>query len=114
VPSEDGEDGRDGEDDVKVRDIENFVAPCIEPLLSGLAAAARTVSIAARVPEDVLDAAEITAVAMTAEGKRAAIGHGAHHLALGDAHEELVRSSPFCANVALSEASSPSKIIRSS
>jgi hypothetical protein len=33
VPSEDVEDGRDGEDDVKVRDVENFVAPRIEPLL---------------------------------------------------------------------------------
>jgi hypothetical protein len=99
VASENIEDGRDGEDDVKVRDVENFVAPCIEPLLAGLASAAGTVTIAARVPEDVLAATEVTAVAMTAKGGRAAVGDGAHHLALGGAHGELLEKlTALCAN----------------
>jgi hypothetical protein len=37
-----------------------------------------------------LEAARVTAVAMTAKGGRAAVGHGAHHLALGGVDGELL------------------------
>ena len=85
---------RDGEDDVEVGNVEDFFAPRLEPLLPRLAATPGTVTVAARVPEDVLVAAGVTTVAMTAQGGRAAVGDGAHHLALGGAHGELARRSP--------------------
>ncbi len=86
--SENVEDGRDGEDDVRVGNVEHFVTPRVEPSFPRLTAAARTVPVATRVPEDVLEAARVTAVAMTAEGGRATVGDGAHHLALGGAQRE--------------------------
>jgi hypothetical protein len=55
-----------GEDDVEVRDVEHFLAPLFEPESSGFTAAARTMTIAAGVPEDVLVLATVTPIAMTA------------------------------------------------
>ena len=83
MQSQDIEDRRDGEDDVKVRDVEHFIASRVEPSFPRLTTAPRTVTIAARVPEDVLEAAGVAAVPMTAKGGRTAVGHGTHHLALG-------------------------------
>ncbi len=83
VPGQDIEDRGDGEDDVKVRNVEDFVASRVEPALPRFPTATRTVSIAAGVPEDVLEAAGVAAVPMTAKGGRTAVGHGTHHLALG-------------------------------
>ena len=57
----------DGEDGVEVGSIEDLAPPSVEPALSGLGAAARTMPVAAGVPEDVLEAAVITLIAMTAE-----------------------------------------------
>src|ERR1700690_885049 len=59
----------DGEDDVKVGNVEDLLASCLEPVLAGLTPAAGTVAIATGVPEDVLVAAAITVVAMTAQGR---------------------------------------------
>jgi hypothetical protein len=46
VQGQDVEDRGDGEDDVKVRNVEDFAAPGLEPALPRFPAAARTVSIA--------------------------------------------------------------------
>jgi hypothetical protein len=84
---------------VEIRDVENFIASRIEPLLTGFSTAAGTVTVAARVPEDVLEPTGVTAVAMTAQGGRAAIGHGAHHLALGGVDRELLEQrAALCAS----------------
>ena len=47
-------------------------------------------TVAAGVPEDVLVATGVATVAMTAEGGRAAVGHGTHHLALGGVDGHLL------------------------
>lgn len=72
----------DGEDGVKVRDVENLVTAGVEPTLTGLGTAGRTVTIAAGVPEHVLVATAVTMIAMTAQGGRAAVGERAHHAEL--------------------------------
>lgn len=94
VPSQDIEDLGNGEDDVEVRNVEDFIASRVEPLLTCLTAAPRTVTIATRVPENVLEATRVTAVAMTAEGGRTAVGHGAHHFALGGTDRKLLEKLP--------------------
>ena len=68
---------------MEVRNVEELAAAVFEPRLPGACPAAGTMAIAAGVPEDVLEAAGVTAVAMTAEGGRAAVGNGAHGCALG-------------------------------
>ena len=79
VHAEDVERRRDGEDGVKVRNVEDLGATCFEPALARLGSAAGAVTIAAGVPEDMLEAAAVTVIAMTAESGRAAIRQSAHH-----------------------------------
>ena len=72
-----------GEDDVEVRNVENFLASLLEPALTRLGAAPGTVPVATGVPEDVLVVAAITPVAVAAQGIGAAVGDRAQHFALG-------------------------------
>jgi hypothetical protein len=99
VQSQDIEDGGNGEDDVEIRDVEDFIAARIEPSFPRFSTATGAMSVAARVPEDVLETTGVAAVAMAAEGGRAAVGHGAHHLALGGGDGELLEKlTALCAN----------------
>ena len=45
-----------GEDDMEVGNVENLLAPLLEPFRAGLGAAPGTVTVATGVPEDVLRA----------------------------------------------------------
>lgn len=65
--SEDVQPLRNGEDGVKVRNVEDLVATNVEPALACLGATGRTMAVAARVPEHVLEAAAVTMIAMIGE-----------------------------------------------
>lgn len=79
VEGEDVECRRDGEDGVEIRDVEDLGAACFEPASARFGTAAWAMTVAAGVPEDVLEGAAVTVIAMAAESGRSAIGQGAQH-----------------------------------
>lgn len=78
VQGEDMERRRNGEDGVEVGNVEDLGATVVEPCSASFGATGRAMTIAAGVPEDLLEAAAVTVIAMTAESGRAAIGQSWH------------------------------------
>ena len=73
---------RKGEEDVEVRNVENFLAAFLEPVRTGFGAAPGTVTITTGVPEDVLVVAAVAVIKMTTQSVGTAVGDRTQHLAL--------------------------------